>query len=92
MVVTPQKVMESIEKEDRRILQNLEREIDDKIRKEFPDYTGGVFIDVPAGLKPRIMRKIEQMYSDNGWSVQYNSSQRDGDFWQFKPKIRGDRR
>jgi len=86
MVVTPQQAMKAVDEGDRAVLQRLEAKIDQRIREEFPDFYGGVSVTPPADLKLRVRQRIERMYGEAGWNVEYTSDQRDGDFWRFKPK------
>ena len=70
--------------EDAENLKNLERSIDDKLRKEFDPSSGRFVFFVPGGVRRQVINALIEKYEAVGWKVQYRSDQRDGAWLDFR--------
>jgi hypothetical protein len=88
MVVTP-KQLEKMTKSEETQLKTLEKKIDAKLRKHFVSSTNNtIYLDISkeATYGTRVYSKLIEMYEIAGWTVKYESNQRDGDYLVFKPR------
>jgi hypothetical protein len=88
MAITPLEAIK-LTKEEKIQLKKFEEIIDNGIKKRFQDYDSRAIIDLPNGLNYKLRKEIEKIYDNAGWSVNYVSDQRDGDYLEFKPKNKG---
>ena len=84
MVVKPQQLTEKYRQKNATELARLERYIDRALVDNFvPGNTEGVCVDFEHGLAQMTVREIQEKYRAAGWTVKYESDQRDGDFLRF---------
>lgn len=87
MVKTVEELTKNINKDQVKIIKNLENEIDSFLDENFDPYNKGemYFGNVPNGYLGRVKNEIKKMYGLAGWKISYQSDQRDGDYIVIKP-------
>ena len=65
MVITPQKALETLTREDKVNLKKLEAQIDQNLME------GRTMIGVGGSLNPRVKTHVFQDYTRAGWNVEY---------------------
>jgi hypothetical protein len=80
MVLTPQQVKETLTRQDKTQLKQLEVQIDQAL------LDGNITITVTGGLNPRVKDKLLHRYQDAGWQVNYQQEQRTGYLFFAEPR------
>ena len=91
MPITPEQA-ERLSEEDAGLMIQLEHEIDQRIleayrtreKSHIREY--GINVTVPVGTTPRLVAKLEGMYNEFGWYMEYHENQRDGEWLKLMPK------
>ncbi len=86
MTITPQQAMNEIRTGDRRDIKLLEEKIDGVIRKDFDGEGKRAVIVDTAYVRPRLVTEIKHIYGEAGWDIKYCSDQRDGEWFELRPK------
>lgn len=85
MTITPQQA-EKLNEANIAEVKSLEAKIDDAILMGFEGRGDRVIFGIPRGVGSKVLKEITKIYSVAGWSVKYQSDQRDGDYLEFRPK------
>jgi nicotinamidase/pyrazinamidase len=84
MVIKPQELAEKYRQKNATQLARLEHFIDKKLVENFvPENIDGVCIAFERGLAQMTIREIQERYQAAGWTVKYESDQREGDYLRF---------
>ena len=73
-----------VAEEDMENLKNLERKIDDKLRKEFDPSSGRFVFYISENVRRNVINALIVKYEAVGWKVAYGYDQRDGDWLDFR--------
>jgi hypothetical protein len=92
MTITPEQARKLAEEIYAPEVKKLEEKIDEQLVKELTDYSERIIIRPSSHSNPLVRKLVERKYSEAGWNVKYQSDQRDGDWWEFRPKKEGCRR
>lgn len=86
MAIRPAKAVEEMDRRIAAQVQNLERQIDILLAREY--YTGApnVVFSLSDHLHEKALKEIIRRFESAGWKVEYKSDQRDGSWLEFSTK------
>lgn len=84
MAITPQEAFQPRPEEERRAA-DLEARIDEKLRT-IDRHTRNMTYGVPSDVNRRVLGMVIRQYEAAGWTVKYESDQREGDYLVFSAK------
>lgn len=70
--------------EDANEIDRIEKLLDEQIARNY--IPGRPFNVARLGSNERQDRELKRRYEAAGWSVTYQSDQREGSWWEFKPR------
>ena len=93
MTLGPRELLEKVVQDERPRIRRAERLIDEALTERY-NGLNTVAIDATLfhGIRAPALNKLLDAYRHAGWTVQYQSDQRDGDFYQFSTIERDGRR
>ncbi len=84
MVVGPKELKEIIERDDKPKMERLEERIDACLKEKFSGQ-GGVYVgsELFTDVRPLLIDVVLNKYRAAGWTVKYDSDQREGSVYIF---------
>lgn len=86
VVIQAQELSEKIRKKESNLLKKAEESIDKVLLDEFDGTDMCIGTTVMGDLRRNLRNELIDKYRNAGWSVKYESDQRDGDFYRFTPQ------
>jgi hypothetical protein len=84
MAIGPKELLEKVVRDEEPRLRRVEQRIDEALATGY-DGRSSVAIDASLfeGIRKPALDKLITAYRQAGWTVEYQSDQREGDFYQF---------
>ena len=90
MVIGPDELLKRITEDEAGKIEQLEKKIDDSLRASYEGNNSVVLdYDIFRDIRKCTVDALLSKYRQAGWSVNYISDQRDGDYYEFKRKEKG---
>jgi len=86
MVIKLEEALKKLTNNEQNELISLEKEIDKAITEDFDG--NEIYLGDFEYSSERVFQKLKEKYREAGWTLKYESDQRDGDFLRITPRRR----